>query len=208
MSTNKIFCIAISIFDNINFEKFSMHLSFFAWPLLYQHSLLPYLFPPFLRFASSTSNSPTATNVSDSPPARRVLTLIGSRRYVETWEWYPSYLLHRGYSIDCMSMLFFSSEVLDCSSSRRSSTLTITSPWRRAKNFTERLPHAPTKEMRGKQSPPTLLISPCNDHSSYFKLNLFYTLTLFLCRDLDFDVHLDFRGELSEMNEDIKYKMH
>merc|ERR1712133_9653 len=27
-------------------------------------------------------------------------------------------------------------------------------------------------------------------------------------RDLDFDVHLDFRGELSEMNEDIKYKMH
>merc|ERR1712142_340199 len=27
-------------------------------------------------------------------------------------------------------------------------------------------------------------------------------------RDLDFDVHLDFKGELSEMNEDIKYKMH
>jgi protein arginine N-methyltransferase 1 len=27
-------------------------------------------------------------------------------------------------------------------------------------------------------------------------------------RDLDFDVHLDFKGELSEMNEDIKFKMH
>jgi len=27
-------------------------------------------------------------------------------------------------------------------------------------------------------------------------------------RDLDFDVHLDFKGELSEINEDIKYKMH
>merc|ERR1712088_350392 len=27
-------------------------------------------------------------------------------------------------------------------------------------------------------------------------------------RDLDFDVHLDFKGELSEMKEGIKYKMH
>lgn len=27
-------------------------------------------------------------------------------------------------------------------------------------------------------------------------------------RDLDFDVHIDFKGELAEMKEDIKYKMH
>jgi hypothetical protein len=27
-------------------------------------------------------------------------------------------------------------------------------------------------------------------------------------RDLDFDIHIDFQGELGEMNEDVKYKMH